>query len=164
MRRTMLSEMGGAALGGRPRGRHGRLRHTLHGLRRSLTEQGKAQAIEEAVVQIIATLPQMFRNLKQQVRMSGDPIDQSKELGQAQVWVLHALAGGSRITSELARSFNVSTPTMTRIVDALVDKRLVERQHDTRDRRCIYLRLTEEGERASSHAHEHLSAAMARFL
>src|SRR5207302_10950439 len=104
MRRTMLSEIGSAAFGGRSRGRYWRLRHTLHGLRRSMTEWGKAQAIEEAVVQIIATLPQMFRNLKQQVRMSGDPIDQSKELGKAQVWVLHARGGGSRIRSELARS------------------------------------------------------------
>lgn len=38
-------------------------------------------------------------------------------------------------TSKLAKHLNISSPTVTRIIDGLVDRHLVDRQADTEDRR-----------------------------
>ena len=47
--------------------------------------------------------------------------------------------------SELAKSTFKDTPTLTRILDLLVDKGLVERAMDTKDRRRFQVLLTKEG-------------------
>jgi DNA-binding MarR family transcriptional regulator len=79
-------------------------------------------------------------------------------------WVLHALCKGPHMTSTLARRFNVTDPTMTRIVDGLVRKGYVERHHDAADRRRIFLTITEPGARIGEQVHEQLHTALARFL
>jgi DNA-binding MarR family transcriptional regulator len=47
----------------------------------------------------------------------------------------------------LAAPLQLAVSTVTRLVDQLVDKRLVERQSDPRDRRICQVRLTVEGRR-----------------
>ena len=66
--------------------------------------------------------------------------------------------------SELARHYNVTDPTMSRIVDALVRKGYVARRPDLEDRRCIFLEITEQGTHLAGHVSEHLHRAIVRFL
>jgi DNA-binding MarR family transcriptional regulator len=87
-----------------------------------------------------------------------------RELGEQQVWVLYNLSRGRQLTSELARAFNVTMPTITRAVDTLVEKGYVERQPDADDRRRIYLQLTERGAEMSDYAHAQFRSAVSRFL
>jgi DNA-binding MarR family transcriptional regulator len=120
-------------------------------------------SIEEAVTQIIATMPRMFKTIKHQAR-SADTTTPAHDLGETQTWVLHALATGTQLTGELARRFNVTTPTITRMVDSMVERGYVERRPDSEDRRRIYLELTEAGTEVAHQAHEQFRASVARFL
>lgn len=120
-------------------------------------------SIDDAVTQVIATMPRMFRTIKHHIRSAegGGP---GQEVGDTQTWVLHALATGTQLTSELAKRFNVTTPTITRMVDGLVEKGYVERRHDSEDRRRIYLALTDAGLEATRIAHQLFRASVAHFL
>ncbi len=126
-------------------------------------QQQEREAPRDAARAMFATLPHMFRAVKHRAR-TAEPPGPVKEMGESQLWVLTALTRGRHLTSELARSFNVTNPTMTRIVDALVEKGYVERQPDAEDRRCIYLRLTGEGEAIGEHAHAQFRAMLTEFL
>ena len=48
-------------------------------------------------------------------------------------------------TLEIAQRMIEQTPGITRLIDRLQTKNLVERQRDTADHRCIYCRITTEG-------------------
>jgi DNA-binding MarR family transcriptional regulator len=122
-------------------------------------ERRHSEALEEAATQITRTLPRMFRNLKHQLRNSTIETPY-KEMGEQQIGVLAALAHGNLLTSELAKKFDVATPTVTRTVDALVERGYVERQPDATDRRKIYLRLTQTGRDIGDFANAQFRAAM----
>ncbi len=53
--------------------------------------------------------------------------------------------------SEIAKSLNITTGTLTKSVDALVDKKYVERNRSSKDKRVVRLSLTESGVRAFDH-------------
>jgi DNA-binding MarR family transcriptional regulator len=54
-------------------------------------------------------------------------------------------AGGPLTLKDLAAVERVRPPTMTRIVAALEDAGLVSRSVDTKDRRCVHVKLTNDG-------------------
>ncbi|MBD3920681.1 winged helix-turn-helix transcriptional regulator [Paenibacillus sp. PR3] len=77
--------------------------------------------------------------------------------------------------SDLARSLNVTMPTVTQMVNVLEARGLLERHRDSKDRRAVRLRLTEQGEAVMSRNHtimlnkmssviEHLGEARSREL
>lgn len=55
--------------------------------------------------------------------------------------------GGKKSLTDLARAEQVRPPTMSRIVDALVQDGLVKREADRKDRRSVALTATEKGVR-----------------
>lgn len=121
------------------------------------------ELLEQTAAQVMSVLPRIVRTIKHSARAAEED-SRIGELGGSQMMVLHRLTEGSQLTSELARRFNVSTPTMTRIIDALVDKGYVEREHDPEDRRRIYLRLTESGRKMGDYAHQVARNALASFF
>jgi DNA-binding MarR family transcriptional regulator len=121
------------------------------------------EVLEKAVTHLIGTMPRMFRNVKHGMRQT-EPVSELKDLGEQQIWVLYNLSRGRQLTSELARAFNVTMPTITRAIDTLVDRGYVERQPDVDDRRRIYLQLTETGAEMSAYAHARFRSAVSRFL
>ena len=126
-------------------------------------ERAYRARLDEATTQVIRTFPRMFRTIKHGLRAAeGNPA--LADLGEQQMWVLYMLNRGPQLTSELARMFNVAMPTMTRTVDALVQKGFVERQQDAQDRRKMYLRLTEAGEQVAGTAHASFRRGVAHFL
>lgn len=52
---------------------------------------------------------------------------------------------GRRSVGELAEMMHVRPPTVSGIIDRLIARGLVERMHDSDDRRVVYIELTEEG-------------------
>jgi len=58
--------------------------------------------------------------------------------------ILHRGSSGCSM-SELAEASNQLSPTMTGIVDRLVERGLVTRERDDRDRRALRVELTDEG-------------------
>ncbi len=82
----------------------------------------------------------------------------------AQLGTLMRLSGGPCTVSELARHQAVSLPTMSRSVDMLVRRRLLERWIDQGDRRQTLVRLTSEGTRVVTEARRRSEAHVARIL
>lgn len=86
-----------------------------------------------------------------------EPIYQYMMIAHAEAWtkvtltmpqfkVLVSAAVHGRIDSPyLGRSLGMLPSTLTRIVDRLVERGLVRRRVDSRDRRVVYLEATEQG-------------------
>lgn len=89
-----------------------------------------------------AVLPTLMRTIAAHLRQREPRLD----LTLWQLTALKWLRGETLTVGELARKFLVSTPTMTRLLDNLVERGLVERQEDRLDRRRVRLFLTEKGE------------------
>ena len=72
-----------------------------------------------------------------------------QRLSLPQIYLLGVLKskGGMLTTGEISRAMVRASQTMTGIVDRLEEPGLVERVFDRRDRRKVWVRLTEKGER-----------------
>jgi len=78
----------------------------------------------------------------------GRQVDQTLakiELSTAQYRMLFQLADGAEASTTLARKLEVSAPSVTAVVDGLVQRHLVARTHSELDRRRVSLELTDEG-------------------
>ena len=74
--------------------------------------------------------------------------DAQAGIGPAQLSALSVLVfGGAKTVSELATIEQVRPPTMSRIVDGLVKKKLVQRVEDEADRRTVRVNATAKGEK-----------------
>ena len=71
---------------------------------------------------------------------------------------------GHDTMGRLAERHSVTMPTMTKIVAGLVDKGLVEREADPRDRRVVRLRLTDSGDRLFMDLRARIEARLASLL
>jgi DNA-binding MarR family transcriptional regulator len=69
-------------------------------------------------------------------------------LSLAQYYLLEPLAGGPRTNRELAELAGISAPTATRMVDGLLERKLVSRVEDPTDRRAVVISLTAKGRAA----------------
>ena len=69
-------------------------------------------------------------------------------LSLAQYHLLEPLAAGPRTNRELAELAGISAPTATRMVDGLLERRLVSRVEDPTDRRAVVISLTAKGRSA----------------
>ena len=69
-------------------------------------------------------------------------------LTSAQIKLLTCFSKKSELTmTELSNNLAVSMPTMTAMVDRLVNSKMVERERDNRDRRVVKVKLTDAGEK-----------------
>jgi DNA-binding MarR family transcriptional regulator len=74
--------------------------------------------------------------------------DAQAGIGPAQLSALSVLVfGGAKTVSELAVLEQVRPPTMSRIVDGLVRKKLVQRVENPEDRRMVRISATARGEK-----------------
>jgi DNA-binding MarR family transcriptional regulator len=67
--------------------------------------------------------------------------------------------GEAKRSSEVARLMSVTTGTLTRAVDGLVEHGYVQRTRSDRDKRVVYLTLTGRGRQAFDH-HRHFHEEM----
>jgi DNA-binding MarR family transcriptional regulator len=89
----------------------------------------------------------------------------SRGLTMPQVRLLFLLLERDGLTmSTVADRFGVTQPTMTRLVDRVVQHGLVVRADDPRDRRIVRLFITRDGERAAQATESAAHAFMARIF
>ena len=92
----------------------------------------------------------LMRIISTVVRAEVDRRMEPLGLTQAQwIPVLRLASGEAQTAADLARSTMQTPGAMTRLVDRLVEKGIIERERSTDDRRVVRLRLTEEGMRAA---------------
>ena len=81
--------------------------------------------------------------------------DQSLGVPPAQLSALSVLVfGGERTVAELARAEQVTSPTMTRVIDGLERAGLAERRVHPDDRRATIVRATTKGRRVMERGRE----------
>jgi len=97
----------------------------------------------ELIVALETTIPRYLRSLRQAVEQA----EGEDRLTMQQLRCLQELAreGGAALTTGLARRLQVAVPTMTRMLDGLAERGLIERQPDPTSRRQIRIVLTDEG-------------------
>ena len=78
------------------------------------------------------------------------------------LWLLKS--GRADTAFELAREMNIDAGAMTRMLDRLAAKGLVERLRSDTDRRVVHLRLTRDGEAAVEQVPDVLAAVNNDFL
>jgi DNA-binding MarR family transcriptional regulator len=104
---------------------------------RRAADERSSSALQTA--RSLATLvPRLNRLFRGQVRPAAG-------LSMPQFIALRALRHGPLAAGELAERFGVSRPTITRMVDGLVKKGLVERRPGAEDRRIALTSLTAQG-------------------
>jgi DNA-binding MarR family transcriptional regulator len=111
---------------------------------RTRKEEVSATAEADRVVAEVARLfPAMYRRFKAPARPVGDG-----DLTPRMLTVVHHLAGSGPLTvGEQAEHLGLSPATTSELVDRLETRGLVKRIRDERDRRRVFVWLTEDGRR-----------------
>ncbi len=95
--------------------------------------------------QFITVITGILKSLKRDFKM-----ERARPCTFPQMELLRLLAHHPRPTcSQVASSLGVTPPTVTRLVDGLVDRGWVERITPPENRRSLFLKLTAEGEKAA---------------
>ncbi|MBI2855033.1 MAG: winged helix-turn-helix transcriptional regulator [Chloroflexi bacterium] len=112
----------------------------MHQLSAMTTKQVETAALAARMQQLMYTLVRNFRQCDQMcVSRHGITVSQSS--------TLMAFPLKSEITmNELSETMGLANSTMTRAVDHLVQKDLVTRRQDDRDRRVVLVGLSPEGQ------------------
>src|SRR5437870_5524431 len=87
------------------------------------------EALEAAALQMAIVGPRFFKAVKSLMVHNMELPDNVREMGESQMLVRHSLVRGKQLSSDLAERFNLTNPTMTRIIESLVHKGYVERHH-----------------------------------
>src|SRR5690348_513658 len=119
-------------------------------------------AVDEAAGRVLRVIPVVFKQMIVKARV--EMPDALCDLGETQFRIIHALNHGSFTIGELADRMKVRTPTVSRMIDAMVARGLVDREPDSADRRKVWLHLTAEGRELSNGMEQHFQIAVARFL
>ncbi|WP_158531654.1 MULTISPECIES: MarR family winged helix-turn-helix transcriptional regulator [unclassified Meiothermus] len=86
--------------------------------------------------------------LSRQIRAALDgPLEATLQLNFSEINVLRLIDQGVHSPSDLARELQIPAPTISRILNHLVERGLVERDVDNLNLRRFHLRLTPEGQR-----------------
>jgi DNA-binding MarR family transcriptional regulator len=86
------------------------------------------------------------------------------ELSMKQIVYMETIAAlGHPSYGDLARQFGISKPSVTAIVDKLIQKGYLERVQSDADRRVFHVHLTEKGSQLSA-AHNAVHAKIARQM
>jgi len=83
-----------------------------------------------------------------------DLVNQEYGITSSQFHTIRRIAWGDTSVSGIAECMHVSRPHVSRAVDELVQKGLVNRKRDPEDRRNIHLSLTEKGEKMINDLHD----------
>ena len=96
--------------------------------------------------QLEADLVTVERQLRSLLMRQAGAIAFPVDLTLRQLQVLGLLHGSSAMTGQgLAEMLDISTPTVSGLIDRMVAKELVYREHDTEDRRRVVLTLSPAG-------------------
>lgn len=89
------------------------------------------------------TFPPFWHRVRAHIRQTAT---ERFDISVEQFHVLRHIRRGDRSISDLAESKNISRPAMSQAVNALVNKGLILRSPDPKDRRHVRLALTDSGD------------------
>jgi DNA-binding MarR family transcriptional regulator len=91
--------------------------------------------------------------------------DSALGIGPAQLSALSVIVfGGPQSLHELAKAEQVQPPTMSRIVDALVEQKLVKREINSEDRRSVKISPTPKGVQVMQEGRDRREKALIELL
>lgn len=98
--------------------------------------------IKKVAEEVSSLVPKLIKSLQNEF----EPIE---DITQPQIIILMLLyEEGEKSVGEIAEKMNVSSPTVTGVVDRLVSNDYIERKRDPADRRRVVVDLTTKGENA----------------
>lgn len=90
--------------------------------------------------------------------------EEFKDISNNDMHVIEAIGvGEGGNMSSIAKKLNVTVGTLTTAMNSLVNKKYVERQRNEKDRRVVYVKLTEKGVAAYRH-HENYHRQMTQAI
>jgi DNA-binding MarR family transcriptional regulator len=102
----------------------------------------QANGIDSYTLQVILTILHIIGNL----RHSGMEATSEVELSYPQILILYALVNKEAATiTELSQGMKVTQGVVSRMIDRMEEKGMVERSRDQADRRVVTVRLSVEG-------------------
>jgi DNA-binding MarR family transcriptional regulator len=105
-------------------------------------KRSRNQEVDGYVRQVIALILHIMRNL----RHTGMEALSEVELSYPQILLLYAvLEMGTPTISELSQHLKITQGVVSRMVDRLVEKGMLERTRDKSDRRVVFVSLSESG-------------------
>ena len=112
-----------------------------------MTSRDLDQVVPEPRLRQRQELTDLSQVLSLRMRALSNPSDWSEvELTMPQFRALDLLISEPQRMSEIAGALGTSMQATTSLIDRLVDKGLVERAHNTADRRVVMCRLTTAGQ------------------
>ncbi|MHB8779853.1 MAG: MarR family winged helix-turn-helix transcriptional regulator [Candidatus Geothermincolia bacterium] len=106
-----------------------------------MPEQPDTQ-LDDLALSAVMIIMSILRNLKH----SGSEVMMDVELSYPQSMILFVLLEKTTATvSELSQQMKITPSVVSRMVDRLVDKDMVERNRDEADRRVVYVSLAPKG-------------------
>ncbi len=108
---------------------------------------------------ILDVVPSAMRAIKKQMRDAGE-----NSLTIPQFRVLNRLERGAMSNQELSDWMGVSAPTMSKIVDNLVQRQLVSRKAERTDRRQVTVQCTQQGHSLARSIRRTVQKELARRL
>ena len=111
--------------------------------------------VEEAIEKFWESVPPAWHNTRAYIRQAAA---EKFSMTSEQFQVLRRIRKGIDSVSALADANHTSRSSVSKAVDALVNKGLVSRLTDEDDRRHIHLTLTPEGQRLLTEVYDHAEA------
>jgi DNA-binding MarR family transcriptional regulator len=119
-----------------------------------------ADTLDRCAREMLEVMPLIMQDLRRTMRSQSAPDLRVPEL-RSLAFLRHN--PGSNLT-DLAECIGVSLPSMSKLVDTLTSRGLIERSPDAADRRRVRLGLTEEGGAILATAREAVKASFAKRL
>jgi DNA-binding MarR family transcriptional regulator len=116
----------------------------------------------EAAEQMLRVFPPFFKQMMSQARE--EMPDAFGDMGESQFRIIHMLKQREFTISEMADCMRVRTPTVSRMIDTLAERALVDRHPDATDRRKVWLQLTPVGRDLADVMETRFLSGVARFL
>ncbi|HEV7913144.1 MAG TPA: MarR family transcriptional regulator [Albitalea sp.] len=126
--------------------------------RRTCFYAGEGYDVSESMGHLLFTLMATMRR-EVESRMAGLGLTDAQ---WKPLWMLKC--GRADTAFELAREMSIDAGAMTRMLDRLAAKGLIERTRSETDRRVVHLRLTQEGEAAAEQVPHVLAEVNNDFL
>jgi DNA-binding MarR family transcriptional regulator len=113
----------------------------------------------------IGNLEMLLREINHILNLYTRSYLNEKNITMARFWVMNKLSADNPITmKELQRRLLVAPGTLTGLVDNLVSDGLVERWRDETDRRLVYLKLTQAGDKLLKEILQYRTSILANIL
>ncbi|MGI8587439.1 MAG: MarR family winged helix-turn-helix transcriptional regulator [Chloroflexia bacterium] len=135
---------------------------TLFEIKPDPPPNGSVLATEYTASRILQVMPRIWRHIIVEAK---DQLPSALcEMGESQYHLVHAVHHKELTTGDLAEKMKVSTPTISRMVDSLVERGYLERRPDPADRRKIWLTLTGQGTALAETMEKRFRDVVAQFL